>query len=71
MPGKQREFGGFDSEDDKATLLKPGSKPLTQIVQDDSFREFDFRQYLFACQSRVSVHKSHHIDQCPILLSQL
>ncbi|WZZ21121.1 hypothetical protein YC2023_122508 [Brassica napus] len=53
MPGKQREFGGFDSEDDKATLLKPGSKPLTQIVQDDSFREFDFRQYLFACQSRL------------------
>ncbi|XP_033138683.1 trafficking protein particle complex II-specific subunit 130 homolog isoform X1 [Brassica rapa] len=53
MPGKQREFGGFDSEDDKASLLKPGSKPLTQIVQDDSFREFDFRQYLFACQSRL------------------
>lgn len=62
MPGKQREFGGFDSEDDQAVLLKPGSKPLTQIVQDDSFREFEFRQYLFACQSRVSVHKSHHID---------
>ncbi|EFH42301.1 hypothetical protein ARALYDRAFT_331786 [Arabidopsis lyrata subsp. lyrata] len=53
MPGKQRDFGGFDSEDDQAVLLKPGSKPLTQIVQDDSFREFEFRQYLFACQSRL------------------
>ncbi|CAN8252827.1 unnamed protein product [Cochlearia groenlandica] len=53
MPGKQRDFGGFDSEDDQAALLKPGSKPLTQIVQDDSFREFEFRQYLFACQSRL------------------
>jgi hypothetical protein len=53
MPGKQRDFGGFDGEDDQAVLLKPGSKPLTQIVQDDSFREFEFRQYLFACQSRL------------------
>ncbi|KAL0728988.1 hypothetical protein Bca4012_025081 [Brassica carinata] len=53
MPGKQRDFGGFDSEDDQAALLKPGSKPLTQMVHDDSFREFDFRQYLFACQSRL------------------
>jgi ABC-type cobalt transport system substrate-binding protein len=62
MPGKQRDFGGFDGEDDQAVLLKPGSKPLTQIVQDDSFREFEFRQYLFACQSRVGAHKRHHID---------
>lgn len=64
MPGKQRDFGGFDSEDDQAALLKPGSKPLTQMVHDDSFREFDFRQYLFACQSRVSVHKSIILIQC-------
>lgn len=43
----------MDSGDDQAALLKPGYKPLSQIVQDDSFREFEFRQYLFACQSKV------------------
>lgn len=53
MTGKQREFGGLDHGDDQAALLNSESKPLTQIVQDDSFREFEFRQYLFACQSKV------------------
>ncbi|KAE8731744.1 TRS130 protein [Hibiscus syriacus] len=51
--GKRREFGGLDPGDDQAALLIPGNKPLTQIVQDDSFREFEFRQYLFACQSKL------------------
>eukprot|EP00268_Persea_americana_P056755 TRINITY_DN6742_c0_g1_i1.p1 TRINITY_DN6742_c0_g1~~TRINITY_DN6742_c0_g1_i1.p1 ORF type:complete len:1210 (-),score=246.92 TRINITY_DN6742_c0_g1_i1:638-4267(-) len=50
---RHREFGGLDSGDDQAALLKPGYKPLSQIVQDDSFREFEFRQYLFACQSKL------------------
>lgn len=50
---RQRDFGGLDHGDDEAALLKPGYKPLTQIVQDDSFREFEFRQYLFACQSKL------------------
>lgn len=53
MTGKQRDFGGMDSGDDQAALLNPGKKALNQIVQDDSFREFDFRQYLFACQSKL------------------
>lgn len=53
MTGKQREFGGLDHGDDQAALLNSESKPLTQIVQDDSFREFEFRQYLFACQSKL------------------
>ncbi|WCJ32139.1 hypothetical protein M5689_013579 [Euphorbia peplus] len=53
MAGKQRDFGGTDDGDDQAALLNSGSKPLTQIVQDDSFKEFDFRQYLFACQSKL------------------
>ncbi|KAL8171962.1 hypothetical protein V2J09_023766, partial [Rumex salicifolius] len=52
MNGKQRDFGGMDEGDDQAVLLKPGNKPLTEIVQDDSFKEFDFRQYLFACQAK-------------------
>ncbi|KAM7277867.1 hypothetical protein ACFE04_005001 [Oxalis oulophora] len=53
MGGKQREFGGMDECDDQAALLNPGKKPLTQMVQDDSFREFEFRQYLFAYQSKL------------------
>ncbi|URD88129.1 hypothetical protein MUK42_26812, partial [Musa troglodytarum] len=52
-PGKQRDFGGLEQGDDQAALLKPEFKPLSQIVQDDSFREFEFRQYLFACQSKL------------------
>lgn len=50
---KKRDFGGLDHGDDQAALLKPEYKPLSQIVQDDSFREFEFRQYLFACQSQL------------------
>ncbi|CAA6658433.1 unnamed protein product [Spirodela intermedia] len=50
---KKREFGGSEKGDDQAALLNPDYKPLTQIVQDDSFREFEFRQYLFACQCKL------------------
>ncbi|PKA56798.1 hypothetical protein AXF42_Ash002101 [Apostasia shenzhenica] len=50
---KQRDFGGLERGDDQAALLNPGSKPLTHAVQDDSFREFEFRQYLFAYQSKL------------------
>jgi trafficking protein particle complex subunit 10 len=53
MTGKQRNFGGADHGDDQAAIINPGNKALTQIVQEDSFREFEFRQYLFACQSKV------------------
>ncbi|KAJ1377614.1 TRAPP II complex, TRAPPC10 [Sesbania bispinosa] len=53
MTGKQRDFGGADHGDDQAAILNPGNKALTQIVQEDSFREFEFRQYLFACQSKL------------------
>ncbi|XP_015896085.1 trafficking protein particle complex II-specific subunit 130 homolog isoform X1 [Ziziphus jujuba] len=53
IPGKKRDFGGVDHGDDQAALLKPGRKSLTQIIQDDSFREFEFRQYLFACQAKL------------------
>lgn len=52
-PTKQRDFGGLDRGDDQAAILNPGFKPLIQIVQEDSFREFEFRQYLFACQSKL------------------
>lgn len=58
MAGKQRDFGGLERGDDQAVLLNPGNKPLTHIVQDDSFREFEFRQYLFACQSKVCLWSS-------------
>ncbi|PIA49104.1 hypothetical protein AQUCO_01300153v1 [Aquilegia coerulea] len=36
-----------------AALVKPDYKALPQIVQDVSFREFEFRQYLFSCQSKL------------------
>lgn len=52
-PGKHRDFGGIDHGDDQAALLNPGIKQLTLIVQDDTFREFEFRQYIFACQAKV------------------
>ncbi|KAL3503259.1 hypothetical protein ACH5RR_037708 [Cinchona calisaya] len=52
--GKQRDFGGMDHGDDQAAVLELGKKALTQMVQDDdSFREFEFRQYLFACQAKL------------------
>ncbi|XP_019456285.1 PREDICTED: trafficking protein particle complex II-specific subunit 130 homolog isoform X2 [Lupinus angustifolius] len=53
MTGKQRDFGGADHGDDQAALLNPGKKTLTQMVQEDSFRGFEFRQYLFACTSKL------------------
>ncbi|XP_042064578.1 trafficking protein particle complex II-specific subunit 130 homolog isoform X1 [Salvia splendens] len=53
MAGKQRDFGGMEKGDDQATLLDSGKKALAQIVQDDSFREFEFRQYLFSCQAKL------------------
>ncbi|CAA0840338.1 Trafficking protein particle complex II-specific subunit 130 homolog [Striga hermonthica] len=53
MVGKKRNFGGVEQGDDQAMLFDPGRKPLTQIVHDDSFREFEFRQYLFACQAKL------------------
>ncbi|KAK4487353.1 hypothetical protein RD792_006024 [Penstemon davidsonii] len=52
VAGKQKDFGGVERGDDQAILLDPGKKSLTQIVQDDSFREFEFRQYLFARQAK-------------------
>ncbi|OVA00525.1 Foie gras liver health family 1 [Macleaya cordata] len=59
---KKRDFGGMDHGDDQAALLKPGFKPLSQIVQDDSFREFEFRQYLFACQSKLLFKLSRPVE---------
>ncbi|XP_031121150.1 trafficking protein particle complex II-specific subunit 130 homolog isoform X2 [Ipomoea triloba] len=53
MIRKRRDFGGAERGDDQAALLNPADKALMQIVQDDSFREFEFRQYLFACQAKL------------------
>lgn len=50
---KLKEFGAVDQGDDQAALLEPGRKSLSQIAQDDTLREFDFRQYLFARQSQL------------------
>ncbi|PWA88389.1 CLUB [Artemisia annua] len=51
--GIRKDFGGMDHGDDQSAMLKAGNKQLTQIVQDSSFREFEFRQYLFACQAKL------------------
>ncbi|KAI3769242.1 hypothetical protein L6452_00343 [Arctium lappa] len=51
--GKHRDFGGMEHGDDQAAIVDPDNKQLTQIVQDNSFREFEFRQYLFACQAKL------------------
>ncbi|XP_078436829.1 TRAPP II complex TRAPPC10/CLUB [Wolffia australiana] len=59
---KRREFGGCQQGDDQAALLNPDSKPLTQIVQEDSFREFEFRQYLFACQCKLLIKLSRLVE---------
>ncbi|KAI3753784.1 hypothetical protein L2E82_25847 [Cichorium intybus] len=51
--GKRREFGGMEHGDDQATILNPNNKQLSQMVLDNSFREFEFRQYLFSCQAKL------------------
>ncbi|KAL4184248.1 hypothetical protein AMTRI_Chr10g100 [Amborella trichopoda] len=50
---KHKDFGGLDNGDDRAAFLNHAYKPLSQFVLDDTFREFEFRQYLFACQSKL------------------
>ena len=51
--GIRKDFGGMEHGDDQSAMLKAGNKQLTQIVQDTSFREFKFRQFLFARQAKV------------------
>nr|XP_043621659.1 trafficking protein particle complex II-specific subunit 130 homolog [Erigeron canadensis] len=51
--GKHGDFGGTDHGDDQSAILNPSKKQLAQIVQNSSFREFEFRQYLFACQAKL------------------
>ncbi|KAK9056976.1 hypothetical protein SSX86_024341 [Deinandra increscens subsp. villosa] len=50
---KEREFGGLDHGDDESAILNRNNKQLTQIVLDTSFRQFEFQQYLFACQAKL------------------
>ena len=52
---KQRRFGGQDAGDDSSAILDHNRKALSQVIEDDTFREFDFRQYIFARQAHVSV----------------
>ncbi|KAH7289351.1 hypothetical protein KP509_31G071500 [Ceratopteris richardii] len=59
---KQRKFGGHDHGDDSAALLDSHRKPLSQLVEDDTFREFDFRQYLFACQAELLFFLNRPVD---------
>ncbi|XP_076903385.1 trafficking protein particle complex II-specific subunit 130 homolog isoform X1 [Bidens hawaiensis] len=50
---RNRDFGGKEHGDDQSAMLSRNNKQLTQIVQETSFREFEFHQYLFACQAKL------------------
>ncbi|CAM6089694.1 unnamed protein product [Calypogeia fissa] len=53
---KAKEFGGMDLGDEKAAILDSTRKPLPQFLLEESVREFDFRQYLFARQALLLFH---------------
>lgn len=59
---KQRKFGGQDPGDDSAAILDPHRKTLSQVIEDDTFREFDFRQYLFARQAQLLFIMNRPVD---------
>lgn len=59
---KQKRFGGQDPGDDSAALLDSHRKPLNQLIEEDTFREFDFRQYLFARQAELLFVLSRPVD---------
>jgi hypothetical protein len=50
---KAKDFGGTDPGDERAAILDASRKPLIQFLLEDSVKEFDFRQYLFARQALV------------------
>ncbi|CAI5507851.1 unnamed protein product [Closterium sp. Naga37s-1] len=45
---KVREFGGLDVGDERAALLDAGRKPMKMFAHEETIKQFDFRQYLFA-----------------------
>ncbi|CAI5473413.1 unnamed protein product [Closterium sp. Yama58-4] len=45
---KVREFGGLDVGDERAALLDAGRKPIKMFAHEETIKQFDFRQYLFA-----------------------
>ena len=47
-----KSFGGSHTGDDVAHLLDPGRKPLATLLKLH-LREFDLRQWLFACQAEM------------------
>lgn len=51
--GRPREFGGTDAGDDRAALLQRDRKPFRTFVMEDSVKEFDYRQYVFARQATL------------------
>ncbi|KAK1439582.1 hypothetical protein QVD17_05402 [Tagetes erecta] len=59
---KQRAFGGKEHGDDQSAILSRNNKQLTQIVQETSFREFEFQQYLFACQAKLLLSLNRPYD---------
>ena len=48
-----REFGGRDGGDARAAILESGRKALKSYALQDSVKQFDLRQYIFARQAAV------------------
>ncbi|KAJ7527532.1 hypothetical protein O6H91_16G059700 [Diphasiastrum complanatum] len=59
---KKKDFGGMDPGDARAALLEPSRKSFKQFAQDDSFKEFDFCQYLFARQAMLLFNLNRPVD---------
>jgi hypothetical protein len=51
---KIREFGGGDVGDERAAILDAGRKPVKMYAHEETIKQFDYRQYLFARKATVS-----------------
>lgn len=70
MTKKIEKFGGNESGDEKATILDTTKKPYRQLIHQNSITEFDFRQYLFARQSKVSFFECSFRSLLQLLCAQ-
>ncbi|KAI4987540.1 hypothetical protein ZWY2020_020340 [Hordeum vulgare] len=57
----ESEFGGLDTGDDQAALLNPGFKALADC-SGWRVQEFEFRQYIFACQAKLLFKLSRPVE---------
>ena len=65
-----KEFGGVDVGDERAALLDPNRKPAKSFASEETLRQFDFRQYLFARRAAVRTVVHHRCCRAPCGLLQ-